>query len=138
MTRPLKPPRRAGTRRGAGRAATGGAVSRVVFVGAPDRAAAIAAGADAPVNLDLDEITAETLAGLGAELVLSPLVTEQFDCFDVAQALVEAGFRGRYRAVVQRVPDPALVRREVALHSPELDFDIVQLEAPGPGGAPVQ
>ena len=41
--------------------------------------------------------------------------------------LDELGFRGRYRAMSTGLPDPTLIRSEIAEICPELDFDIVDL-----------
>lgn len=89
------------------------------------------------VLLDLDnmnvvrashvEIDEERLAAWKVGLVLSPLVGDSFDCFDVAERLAAADFGGRYRAVVDSLPNPAVVRRDVAAHFPTLDFDVVML-----------
>jgi len=129
MSRSNPPNNREPRARAARRDGAVGAGPGVVIIGAPPSLAG--QDATAPVHLDLHEITADELARHRADLVLSPLVAEHFDCFDVAQALVEAGFCGRYRAVVQQVPDPALVRCEVAANCPGLDFDIVFLDPPG-------
>lgn len=68
------------------------------------------------------------------DLVLAPVVGPDFDCFDLAAALVEAGFHGRFRAAAQRLPDPAMVRREVAAAFPALNFDVLVLERFGVSG----
>jgi len=106
---------------------------RVVTVGARPRDPTGPA-ADQPAVLGIAEITPETLAELNPDVVLSQLVDDGFDCHDVARALVSAGFTGQYRAVVGYVPDPDLVRREVARSCPGLDFDVVMLAAATPAG----
>lgn len=78
----------------------------------------------------LPEVTAASLALDLPDVVLSPLVAERFDCFDVAAQLSEAGFSGRYRAAAGPLPDPGLVLREVRAQFPALDFDIVFLNTP--------
>lgn len=71
------------------------------------------------------------------DMVLSPLMAAGFDALDVAIQLADFGFAGRYRAVVDDLPDPALVRREVRRAAPRLDFDVlvamdvVSLRRPG-------
>lgn len=75
--------------------------------------------------IDPEAITAGTLAILRPDVVLTPLVGAGFDCLDVALALCEAGYAGQLRAVVSFVPNPALVRREIAGACPGLDFDLI-------------
>ena len=77
-----------------------------------------------------EEITAPAIAALDPEVVLTPLVGAGFDCLDVALALCAAGYRGRLRAVVRYVPNPALVRREIAASCPGLDFDLIVIGPP--------
>ena len=50
----------------------------------------------------------------------------RLDAF-LAERLVDAGFRGKYRAVAPQVPDPKLVRREITDRFPALDFDLIVL-----------
>ncbi len=61
------------------------------------------------------------------QTVLSPVLCASFDCLDLAMRLDELGFRGRYRAMSAELPDPWLIRGEIADICPELDFDIVDL-----------
>lgn len=78
-----------------------------------------------------NDITAAQLAVWRPALVLAPLVGAGFDCFDLAERLTGAGFSGRLRAVVDSLPNPAVVRREIATHFPALDFDVIVLSDRG-------
>lgn len=110
---------------------------RVVTVGeALSDAAQLDAGAT-PEVIAPDDITAESLARLRPDVVLTPLVGAGFDCLDVAVALCKAGYRARLRAVVRFVPNPGLVRREIAASCPGLDFDLIML-GPMQGADPGQ
>ena len=80
---------------------------------------------------EFHEVGAALLALHAPDVVLSPLVAPGFDCFDLAAVLVGAGFRGRYRAAAVQIPDPGLVRREIAAAFPGLDFDILLLDGSG-------
>lgn len=71
------------------------------------------------------DLTPQLLADWQPEIVLSPLVGDGFDCFDLAEILTGAGFAGRYRAAVAALPDPSVVRREIAAQFPTLDFDVL-------------
>jgi hypothetical protein len=67
----------------------------------------------------------ETLAQYMPELILAPLVSASFDCFDLAEKLVQAGYRGKLRAAVETLPNPMVIKREFSAHFPELDFDVI-------------
>jgi|LULQ01.1.fsa_nt_gb hypothetical protein len=75
--------------------------------------------------LPFAQLTAERIHDLEPDVVISPLVTQQFDCLEVAFLLTEAGYRGRYRALAAMLPRPDMVRREVRSSFPEIDFDVV-------------
>ncbi len=61
-------------------------------------------------------------------LVLSPLLTAEFDALDLARVLTQCGYRGRYLALVDRLPSANLIRREVAAQSPNINFDVIILD----------
>ena len=60
-----------------------------------------------------------------ADFVVSPLVTEQFDAMELAHQLSLGGYRGRYVVVTPALPDPAIIRREIAQHCPGLTVDLI-------------
>ncbi len=72
---------------------------------------------------DLDQLL---LSIVEPDLILSPLVSDDFDCVDVAFRLTRLGYKGRYVALTEGLPHPAIVRREVRSLCPHLDFDIVE------------
>jgi hypothetical protein len=108
-----------------GTAPHSGVGPRVIIIGTLAPAAIANQGGDAAGMIAPEEITAGNLAALRPDVVLTPLVGPGFDCFDVALALCEAGYSGQLRAVVNFVPNPALVRREIAFACPALDFDLI-------------
>ncbi|WP_342075794.1 hypothetical protein [Yoonia sp. SS1-5] len=71
---------------------------------------------------DLDEAVMNDNA---PDMVLSPLVADDFDAVDVAMKLIELRFSGRYRAIADDLPDAELIRREVKSLAPQLDFDLL-------------
>lgn len=103
-----------------------GAPPRLLAVGA------VSAGRSGPL---IDGVTVSTFGDLGAEIlwqtradvVVSALVTAEFDALDLAIRLDGLGYDGRYRAVVLagELPCPALVVREVSTQAPGLDFAIL-------------
>ena len=74
------------------------------------------------------EIDAKLMADLAPGVVLSPLLATGFDCIDLAELLVTVEYRGRYRAVAVRLPNPELVVREIRQLCPSLDFDILMAD----------
>ena len=64
-------------------------------------------------------------ARLNPHLVMSPLFGASFDALDIASALSRGAFCGSYLVVTDRLPDPALVAREVARVAPGLRFGIL-------------
>ena len=75
----------------------------------------------------------QRLTGDGAPgLVLSPLLTAEFDALDLARVLSQCGYRGRYLALVDRLPSANLIRREVAAQSPSINFDVIVLDGSTP------
>lgn len=67
------------------------------------------------------------LQGQKPDIILSPLVSEDFDAVDVAGVLSALAYDGPYRAVTDTLPDPEIISREVRNHAPYLDFDLVVL-----------
>ncbi len=80
--------------------------------------------------LDFGSVSAETLAPFAPDLILAPLVSASFDCFDLAEKLVSAGYRGKLRAAVETLPNPKVIIREFSAQFPELDFDVIVLGRP--------
>jgi len=77
--------------------------------------------------LEFQDLAYDVLEEYTPSIVLSPLLCASFDCLDLAVRLDGLGFRGRYRAMSAQLPDPWLIRREIAENCPDLDFDIVDL-----------
>lgn len=103
--------------------------SRLLAVGnmVPPRQSSDAADAADLTCLPFTEVCAEALDRIRPDVVFSSLVGPGFDCLDLAERLVTAGYRGKYRAVAPQVPDPTLVRREITERFPALDFDLIVL-----------
>ncbi|PWK62530.1 hypothetical protein C7455_101558 [Roseicyclus mahoneyensis] len=81
----------------------------------------------------LAELPDELMTGPHAPgLVLSPLLTPEFDALDLARILTQCGYRGRYLALVDRLPSANLIRREVAAQSPNINFDVIVLDGSTP------
>lgn len=76
----------------------------------------------------LVEVDQDLLARLCPDVVLAPLMTQDFDILDLARRLRALGYRGRLRAYAPRIPDPHLVQREISAACPGLDFDLIVID----------
>jgi CheY-like chemotaxis protein len=84
-------------------------------------------------RVDYEELDSIAFSGARApKLVLSPLLTPVFDAIDLGRYLSQRGYRGRYLALVDRLPSANLIRREVEAQSPDLNFDVVILDGSSP------
>ncbi len=70
-------------------------------------------------------LSAELFELLTPQIVVSPLLARGFDCIDLAQVLSAIGFRGRYCAICDALPDPSIIRREIQALCPEIDFGVL-------------
>lgn len=75
--------------------------------------------------VDIDDLNADIVNEHEPDIILSPLVGDDFDAVDVAVRLIELGFRGRYRAISDNLPDADLIRAEIRAFAPQLDFDLL-------------
>ncbi|MEM7490032.1 MAG: hypothetical protein AAF390_13010, partial [Pseudomonadota bacterium] len=60
-------------------------------------------------------------------VVLSPLITLEFDAVEMAAHLDELDFHGRYYAYGGAVPNADLIRQEVAAVAPDISFEIITI-----------
>lgn len=75
--------------------------------------------------VEFSDVTDELFQTFAPSVVLSPLLAHGFDCIDLAQVLCRLGFKGRYRAMAERLPDPHLIEAEIGAMCPALDFGIL-------------
>jgi len=76
---------------------------------------------------EIHGLTESTLECAAPDIILSPLVGDDFDVMEVAIRLSELGYKGRYRAISQNIPNADMIRTEVRDHAPELDFDLLPM-----------
>lgn len=62
------------------------------------------------------------------DIVLSPVIAAGFDAVDLARFLHETGYLGQYRAISDGLPSLSLIRREVRLVAPLLDFAVMDVK----------
>jgi len=70
----------------------------------------------------------------------APLTARNFDALDVVAKLQVFNFTGSFRVLTPRLPDMAMVRRELLSLAPDVDCELVQIDsalvrnsAPRPG-----
>jgi len=74
---------------------------------------------------DFSEIDRDMVESLNPDVVLSPLLCQKFDCLDLAQALHATGFRGRFRIMSPKLPNPGIVLAEARCMCPGLDVEFI-------------
>lgn len=75
--------------------------------------------------IDFEDLTAEKIEAIQPDVILSPLVTDTFDAYQIARYLVSLNFTGRYRAIAPHLPNLSMITLEINAVAPELDFAIV-------------
>lgn len=74
---------------------------------------------------EFDEINDDLLQSLSPDIVMSPVLSRSFDCLDLAQALYENGFKGRFRVVAPDMPNPRVIQSEISALCPSLDVAFI-------------
>lgn len=77
------------------------------------------------LEVPLAELDDALIERTQAKTVITPVVTQEFDVLDVAERLHALGFEGTYFALAGKMPNPALIEREVRLAAPGLVFEVV-------------
>jgi hypothetical protein len=75
--------------------------------------------------LDFKDLSADVLRAVNPDLVISPVIGTTFDCLELADFLEKTAFSGRYRVVLENIPRPDIICREVRHTHPKLDFDVI-------------
>lgn len=75
----------------------------------------------------IDELTPELFNNHHPDIVLSPLVTSQFDVMELAIKLDHLNFEGQFRAITAPMPNPEIILSEIRFECPALDFDLIVL-----------
>ncbi|MEL6681182.1 MAG: hypothetical protein AAFQ09_00880 [Pseudomonadota bacterium] len=73
------------------------------------------------------ELDGNLLFQKAPDVILSPLVADEFDAVDVALKLIDIGFRGKYLAIADQPVDAQLIINEIRSLSENLDFDLLQI-----------
>lgn len=86
-----------------------------------------------PVKTDVFEftefahLTQQLIDSINPDIILSPLMADDFDVVDVADRLHALGYCGCYRAITSNIPNADMIRAEVRNHAPEVDFDLLMM-----------
>lgn len=76
----------------------------------------------------IQDLTHAFFAEYRPDIVLSPLVTSQFDVLELAIKLDQLNFEGRFRAITAPLPAPEIILSEIRFECPALDFDLIVLQ----------
>ncbi|ATG46727.1 hypothetical protein [Celeribacter ethanolicus] len=78
--------------------------------------------------IEFSDLTPEILHSICPDSVISPAISDQFDCLDLADFLSAARYKGAYRVLARDLPRPEIIRNELRSHYPGLDFDVLRPE----------
>lgn len=77
----------------------------------------------------LTDLNEHYLGQINPSIIVTALFGVTHDAADIAERLASCGYQGRFRATSQSLPNPPLVRRELAGMFPDLDVDILIMNA---------
>ena len=80
------------------------------------------------VFCEISDLDQEFMEAHKPDIILSPLVTSQFDVMELAITLDQLDFAGRFRAITAPLPNPELISTEIRFECPALDFDLIILQ----------
>lgn len=78
--------------------------------------------------IEFSDLTADILHSINPDSVVAPVMTDHFDCLDLAAFLHHVEYKGAFRAITKGLPRPDIVRNEVRGQFPRLDFDMLSPE----------
>ncbi|WP_432450102.1 hypothetical protein [Aliiroseovarius marinus] len=62
---------------------------------------------------------------IAPDFVVSPLISLEFDCLDMAQKLCQVDFPGTYYVLADNLPNPQIIHKEMRTICPALNFEIL-------------
>ena len=74
-----------------------------------------------------NDLNTDILRDFAPEMILSPLVGDNFDVLEVASCLRRLGYKGYYRAISPPMPNACVIVGDVRTVAPKLDFDVVEV-----------
>ncbi len=82
---------------------------------------------DGFVFIDIGDLTYELLESVQPQVILSPLLSRDFDAVEIARRLNDVGYLGRYRVVTDAVPDPDIIIKDIRSVAPNLDISLLNI-----------
>lgn len=80
----------------------------------------------------IDDLTPAFLERHNPQIIISPIVTSQYDVMELAVRLDQLNFEGQFRALSAPLPNPEIIISEIRFECPALDFDLIVVQ-PGQG-----
>lgn len=77
-------------------------------------------------SVNFDDISADLLRREHPDCILAPLMIGKLDILDIAERLCSLGYQGLLLAVTPPIPNPKLIRAEIAALCPGLQFDVIE------------
>lgn len=74
-----------------------------------------------------DDLNLEFLTQLNPDLILSSLMSSEFDLMDLVKRLDELDFVGRVRILTTPLPDVEIILSEVRFEHPCIDIDLIEM-----------
>lgn len=78
---------------------------------------------------DINSITPSFIRQFAPDLILSTLVTRDYDVVEIARILANMEYQGAYRVLVNNIPDTSMILEEIRSVSKNLDFDVIDMKA---------
>ncbi|WP_460273792.1 hypothetical protein [Celeribacter sp. ULVN23_4] len=78
--------------------------------------------------IEFSELTPELLSSIGPMSVVAPVLTDTFDCLNLADFLTMSGYKGMLHIIARGMPRPDMIKRELRTLYPNLDLDVLRPE----------
>lgn len=102
----------------------------VIFVGAQaslDRSGLLDDPRHAVMRLGFADLDAQSVARSGEQTLIAPLFCAEFDAIDLGARLHQIGFRGTFRPMCRKLPNPRMVVAEIRSTCPGVTVDLLQM-----------
>jgi len=75
----------------------------------------------------IEQVNQIFIARLKPDVILSSLITKQFDIVDLIDILNTINYCGQVRAISTALPDTQLICSEIQSAYPDIDFDLLEM-----------
>lgn len=76
--------------------------------------------------IEFADLTPELLRSIGPMSVIAPVLTDNFDCLNLAELLTMSGYQGMLHIIARGMPRPNMIKRELHTLYPSLDLDVLR------------